>query len=421
MTPSPAQDLPTAVSGQDEVDAILAAHRARFDRSLARVRAISYGVFAVTSAWPDEGSRARWTSMGWRATAPALWWLAMALLATAMWWGLRRRALGRVLATLLFLFDLAAFSLFTDMANLAGTIPAPFDRDYSFMAFGVPSMMMAQTLHALRNDRRTTLLQGVFAAGATLALTVPFRGPEAHYLILAVAVAVFGWLLSVGNVQQREILEGFARLNLLRRFLPGAAVDKVLALDPAEALAPGGRLQTLTILVSDLRGFTALSETLPPERIVQLLNEHHGAMVREVERHGGVVDKFMGDGALILFGLDDGDPGDAARQAIACARAQLQAMAQANAARDMPLAMGIGIHSGPVVVGNIGAGRRLEHTVIGDAVNTASRLEAATKTCGVPLLVSQATVDLAGAAGLRALEPVMLRGKSEALGVWTVD
>jgi adenylate cyclase len=148
-------------------------------------------------------------------------------------------------------------------------------------------------------------------------------------------------------------------------------------------------------------------------------------MMAVIERHGGVIDKFIGDGTLVVFGLDAA-PEVGATAAVRCAEEMLSALGAHNEERarlgQPPLKMGIGIHTGQVIAGNIGApGRRLEFTVIGDAVNTAARLEGLTKERGAPVLISSATVELlADRGGLREAPPVSIRGKEGAHAVFVL-
>jgi adenylate cyclase len=231
-------------------------------------------------------------------------------------------------------------------------------------------------------------------------------------------ILLIAGVIGVGSaIQARKTLDSFARLQLLRRYLPPEAVDRVMREDPDAALAPGGRLVTVTLLAADLRGFTAMSEDLSPSDVMAQLNGYHGAMIDVIERHGGAIDKFIGDGTLVVFGLT-GAKEVAAVSAVACAGAMLDALAAHNEERrakgSPPLAMGIAVHTGPVVAGNLGiAGKRLEFTVIGDAVNTVSRLEGQTKGSGSPVIVSADTAALLPSTSiLRELPPVSLRGKA---------
>jgi adenylate cyclase len=231
--------------------------------------------------------------------------------------------------------------------------------------------------------------------------------------------------------RQRTTLELFARLLLLKRYLPNAAVRRVLEKRTSlDALALGGQKVTVTIMATDLRGFTAMSKSFRPEDVVAQLNAYHGAMVEQVDRHGGSLDKFVGDGALVVFGLDMSDspvPDAGAQAAVDCARSMMSALSALNSARTAagldPLRMGIGIHTGEVIAGNIGAvSRRLEFTVIGDAVNTAVRLESATKELGVVAVASGATIDrLRDRSGVYAIPSRPLAGMTDAVPLHAVD
>jgi len=188
------------------------------------------------------------------------------------------------------------------------------------------------------------------------------------------------------------------------------------------ALLEGGHLvaaesRTVTILFSDLRDFTALAETLRSEEVVALLNDYHARMVETIFSHGGTLDKYLGDGLMAYFGAPVGQPDHAAR-AVRCALAMQEALAQLNVERaargERPLRMGIGIHTGSVVVGDIGAPRRREYTAIGDAVNVAARLEELTKVHGVPVLVSEETRRSAGETiHFSAATAAPLRGRAQ--------
>lgn len=187
------------------------------------------------------------------------------------------------------------------------------------------------------------------------------------------------------------ILSEAARTRLGAYISPKVA-DVVLK---ESELRIGGEKQNVAVLFSDLRGFTTYAEALEPEEIVEQLNDYMRMMVDTISQHDGIVDKFMGDGIMAVFGAPI--PGeDDAEQAIACGKAMMQAIGEHNRTRASrglpPLRHGIGVHYGPVIAGNVGTAERAAYTVIGDTVNLASRLESATKQLPTDLVVSEATV-----------------------------
>ena len=177
----------------------------------------------------------------------------------------------------------------------------------------------------------------------------------------------------------------------------------------------GGERQNVAVLFSDLRGFTSYSESLEPEEIVAQLNNYMSAMVDTITRHGGIVDKFMGDGIMAVFGAPISRPDDADR-AIECGKSMMIAIDDHNKTREakrLPkLKHGVGVHFGPVVAGNVGTSLRAAYTVIGDTVNLASRLESVTKKVGVDLVVSEQTVEAcARSHGLNRMDEIQVPGR----------
>lgn len=218
-----------------------------------------------------------------------------------------------------------------------------------------------------------------------------------------------------------------ARTNLARYFSPNL-VDQLATQDQ-----PLGevRRQSVAVLFADIQGFTKLCERLPPEDVVRLLRAFHLRMETAIFACGGTLDKYMGDGLMATFGTPEPGPRDAT-DALDCARRMLAELDQLNdervAKREAPLALGIGIHYGAVVQGDIGGGQRLEFTVLGDTVNVASRLEALTRDLGTPLVVSQDLIDqlhveavAPDLTGLVGGPAATIRGRSEQLRVWLLE
>ncbi len=427
-----------------EVDASLEEWRLRTERRIAFGRVVIFGgMFTV-----GLGSMALNPGKRLFPLMPPLWFGSWALVALVLWrW---RQAIARstwrtvASAALDFTPMLLAPIVFpaveTWVARSRG-IPIPSRFETGFY-FGVGSLLLlvVAAIHSLRSDPRVALTVhwAAAAAFATMALTMARRFDteaiaSAYHdgrwhnafsgatVVSAGAIAILGVLSARAARANRERMYELARLTILKRMVPAAAVARVGAA-AAQAVSLDGERITVTLLSSDLRGFTAMSEKLTPEETVRELNAYHAAMLAVIERHGGMLDKFIGDGALVVFGPNE-DHGAGA--AVACARDLLLALEDHNAVRERRaqgrLAMGIGIHTGVVVSGAIGAGPRLEWTVIGDAVNTASRLEALTKELGQPVLVSAATVAHVGdASGLRELGERSVRGRAEPIVVYAL-
>jgi len=189
-----------------------------------------------------------------------------------------------------------------------------------------------------------------------------------------------------------------------------------------------GTRQTVVVLFSDLRGFTQYSESREPEGLVDELNHYFEAMLEPIQAHGGVVDKFMGDAIMAVWGVPEERPDDSTR-ALRAAQGMNAALTQHNEDRVAqnlpPLRHGIGLHLGEVVAGDIGTNIRRQYTVVGDPVNIASRLESMTKELDTPLIVSKSVVDTARANGdeIPAVEhrgTVTVRGRTEPVEIFSL-
>lgn len=184
-----------------------------------------------------------------------------------------------------------------------------------------------------------------------------------------------------------------------------------------------GQEREVTVLFADLRDFTALSEEKLPFDVVFLLNRYFASMGHAIEAAGGRVDKFIGDGVMALFGLE-GSPEAGARAALRAARNMATELERLNKGLEhelsQPLRIGIGLHRGPAIVGEMGYGAARGVTAVGDTVNTASRLEAMTKEFGVQLVLSQSVAESAGIEATFERKEIAIRGRSRPLQVYLV-
>ncbi|MSV28161.1 MAG: adenylate/guanylate cyclase domain-containing protein [Bryobacterales bacterium] len=186
------------------------------------------------------------------------------------------------------------------------------------------------------------------------------------------------------------------------------------SLEETRAISLSGSRLDVTILFSDIRGFTAFCESKDPAVVVDLLNEYMANMVKVIVDHHGQVNKFIGDGILAIFSDEDGTkPGDHATRAVSCGAAMARVPGQFKT--------GVGIHSGPAVVGNVGSADKMEYTVLGDTVNLASRLESLNKENKTSILISEATRELMeDPSETLFLGAVPVRGKTEPMKLYTI-
>ncbi len=192
-----------------------------------------------------------------------------------------------------------------------------------------------------------------------------------------------------------------------------------------------GERKNVTVFFSDIRGFTAFSEGHTAEEVVEMVNEYFEAMVACILRNGGVVDKFIGDAIMAVWGAPEPGPDDACKAVKACLemRVELEKFNQRRIERGLePIKVGMGLNSGEAISGTIGSTERMEYTVIGDTVNTASRIEASTKAFGTDLLISQSTMDLVKEKYIISIAgDVGAKGKSDTFrlykveGIWRAD
>ena len=215
--------------------------------------------------------------------------------------------------------------------------------------------------------------------------------------------------------------------DVFSRFLPEHVVEDVMARTDDD-LRLGGVLTVGTVMFTDLRGFTTFSENRPPEIVIEALNRYFEEGSDAILEHGGTLVSYTGDGFLAVFGAPI-EVEDHADRALAAARDMVDVRLprfnewlRSNGVGE-EVRIGVGLNSGPFMSGNVGSLRRLEYTVYGDAVNTASRIEGLTKTHATPILVSETTRGalLRPAPDLRSVGTVEVRGRQSAVGLWAVD
>ena len=189
--------------------------------------------------------------------------------------------------------------------------------------------------------------------------------------------------------------------------------------DKPDLLKLGGEKKYCTFLFTDVRGFTNLSEKLPPEQVTDIMNKVLTAQVTCIQAHGGMVDKFIGDACMAIFNapleIDQHE-----KRAVACAQDMRTAIRQLQKTLPEPVAIGIGVNTGQAVIGNMGSDTRFDYSAIGDAVNTAARLESATKEVGVDILIGEETAKNCKIV-LKLLKPIKVKGKEKKLTIYTVE
>ncbi len=208
--------------------------------------------------------------------------------------------------------------------------------------------------------------------------------------------------------------------NLFSKFHGSSVAEDLINKD----IGVGGQSKEVVVFFSDIRGFTAFSENRSPEQVVAMLNEYFAVMVGIINRHGGVVDKFIGDAIMAIWGAPKSSADDPRMALRACIEMR-KGLAELNEKRilrnEPPLMIGMGLHAGTAISGTIGSDERMEYTVIGNTVNTASRIEASTKAFGADLLVTDDVISKVGESFiLDYAGAAEVKGRSEAIKMYKV-
>jgi adenylate cyclase len=365
---------------------ILRAERMRNGRRLAGLRAVSLGFFLAIPLTMV------YLVGAWEINRGNLLMAAYFVLAVVFWLAVRRSdALALRAPFVVPFFDVPfVFAL--------QTVSLPFQPPGELLATALALQAVMLLLILVSVLSLHAWVVGLTASiGLACSLVYAWRVglSAANWLAwLVILTASFTWFALYALARLRALVaiaatEQSRRDRLQRYFSP--AVASLLEEQP-DGVPDTTRV--VTVLFSDLRGFTSLTYGMPPDRVVELLNEVHSALVEEVFRSGGTLDKFMGDGLMAYFNAPLDQP-DHASRAVSCAAGMKGALDEVNRRRlerqDPPLRLGIGIHTGPATLGTIGTATRGDYTAIGETVNLAAHLEKLTRSLGEGILLTEST------------------------------
>ena len=328
-----------------------------------------------------------------------------------------RRYLGVLIETSM---PTVALALHINMHGLGGRarFRGPDDLFHLHHPLDAEAGFLALHLHRFRRGGRAACDGDLLSSGIqTRRSSVLYHAGRS--LILLVGGVLAG---AVGHQLRRQfeasIKAATARdriTNLFGQHVSPQVVERLMA----EGTRTDSDIRRVAVMFVDFRSFTAGARTRTPQEVVDRLDGAFAVLVEILDRHGGIVNKFLGDGFLALFGAPLHAP-DPAHRAVAAAREMLEANSRINEETSWPLRIGIGIHIGEVVAGSIGSPRRKEYTVIGDTVNFASRLEALNKDFNSQFLISEAVREALGEAcgDAVSLGEVEVRGYERPMAVW---
>jgi adenylate cyclase len=327
--------------------------------------------------------------------------------------------------------------LFVVSRQLARDRDLPAFRRYigAFLETSVPTLLLMMhidkmgsvILSTLRLDFWLSTFTGFVAAAELFGMAWWYHPDPAHDLLfhMSRSVVIFGCGLlagAVGMQLRRQFETSIAAVtakdrvtNLFGQHVSPQVAERLLA----AGTLPASDIRRVAVMFVDFRSFTTEAQARAPQQVVDRLDGAFAVLVDILDRHGGIVNKFLGDGFLALFGAPF-ETEDAPRHAVEAAREMIAAMARNNAGSDWPLRIGIGLHFGEVVAGNVGSPRRKEYTVIGDTVNLASRIEALNKQFGSQFLVSSVVRDALGedCGDAVPLGEVEVRGYDKPMPIW---
>lgn len=292
--------------------------------------------------------------------------------------------------------------------------------------FAFAAAVVFYLINLLRYSKEGTIFAGILSEVVFLSVCIYFD--TSFDEIFAINIALF-IILSIGysvTISNKKMMVEANTKKMMERYLPPQLVGELYKNNLN--LTPGGVIKNVTILFSDIRAFTTISEGIPPERVVEILNNYLSEMTDLIFSNHGTIDKFIGDAIMTIFGAPLESEDDAVR-AVNTAILMQEALKDFNRqyTDDIePLRMGIGIHTGEVIAGNIGSQKRLDYTVIGDNVNLTSRIEGLTVHYPCPILISESTFqelkkrDQIANFHIREVDRVIVKGRNQSITIYEV-
>lgn len=294
--------------------------------------------------------------------------------------------------------------------------PGPLVRFLISTVFAVLAAVAAWLLRPLSAALAWLAVIIASVAGATIAFNHALALPIAEPFLASLFAlgSTIGFRFVVADKDRRLLQKSFAL------YLAPHVINRMLSSNKLPEL--GGETREVTVFFSDIEGFSLIAEKMSPDGLMELMNEYLSAMTDVIERHGGYVDKYIGDSVVAVFGAPADDPdhaANAARAALDCCAQLTELNATSPLFQGYKLAQRIGINSGEALVGNFGSRRRFNYSVMSDAVNLASRLEGANKFYGTTVIASETTVALTGDAfAWRELDAIRVKGRIQALKIY---
>lgn len=282
------------------------------------------------------------------------------------------------------------------------------------------------TLNLLRYSKSATIFSGVLSLILYIGLCYNLpAGPEVDLPRMIVVLGIFifiGYLITDSNI---KMMKEANTKTLMERYLPPQLINELYSKNAN--IEPGGKNQIVTILFSDIRSFTSISEKISASEVVRFLNLYLSKMTEVIYTNNGTIDKFIGDAILTIFGApiqNNDDPIRAIRTAILMQKS-LKLLNEEKEFFGEEIQMGIGIHTGEVIAGNIGSDKRLDYTIIGDNVNLCSRIESLTKFYPCSILISETTLESLKKIEtteflIREVDTVIVKGKTKPIKLFEI-